>query len=118
MPKSSCSRERVTLVPRGEESTDEVVGGSRATLREEIGQVADELSHLLEEPLHVLGVERGGDDRVRPLLEAILVVCGNSEQLGDDGDRERERIVGRQIHGTARLHGVEQLVGDGLDPRP
>ena len=29
---------------------------------------------------------------------------GNPEQLGDDGDRQRERVVGRQVHGTARLH--------------
>ena len=110
--------ERVALVPGGQESADEIVRGSGAPLREEVGQVADELAHLLEEPLHVLRVERGRDDRVRPLLEAILIGRRHAEELRDHGDRQRERVVGRQIHRTARLDRVEQLVGDGLDPRP
>ena len=51
--------ERVALVPGGQESADEIVRGSGAPLREEVGQVADELAHLLEEPLHVLGSSAG-----------------------------------------------------------
>ena len=43
--------------------------------------------------------------------------AGDAEHLRDHGDRERERVLGGEIHLPARLDGVQQLVRDRLDPR-
>ena len=51
-------------------------------------------------------------------LKPVLIGRRHPEELGDHGDRQRERVFGRQIHLTASLDGVEQLVGDRLDPGP
>ena len=68
-------RERVLLVPRGQERADEVVLRVGAAGGEELRQVGDELAHLGGDPLHLVVPERGRDDRVRPLLEAGVVGC-------------------------------------------
>jgi len=54
---------------------------------------------------------------VRPLAEAVPVLRGDAQQLGDDGDGQWERIVVYQIHLPPVLHSVQQHVGYRLDAR-
>ena len=61
----------------------------------------------------IAGVMIASDQRA----EAILVGGRHAEELGDDGDRQGERVLGGEVHLAARLDGVEKLVGDRLDAR-
>ena len=111
-------RQRVLRVARRQERADEIVARLGAPCGEEVGQVGDELAHLREELLQLVVLEHGGDDRVRPVLEAIVVGRRHAEHLGDHSDREREGVLGREVHLAPGLDRVEELVGDRLDPRP
>ena len=117
MPKTSSSVSASLLVAGGEQGADEIVLRVGAPCREQVGEVLDELAHLAEEALQRLRPDRRRDDRVRPLLEAVLVGVRDAEQLRDHRDRERERVLGREVHRAARLDRVDQLVRDLLDPR-
>ena len=110
-------RERVLVVAGGQERADQIVARLCPPGGEESRQVRDEIAHLRGEPLELIVVEHGRDDRVRPLLEASVVAVRYSQHLGDHRDREREGVLGGEIHLPARLHSVQQLVGDRLDPR-
>ena len=110
--------EGVALVSGTDEGADQIVPRLGAAFGEEILQVRHELGHLLEEALQRLRLEHGRDDRVRPGPEPFLIGGRHAEELGDDGNRQRKRVLRREVHLTARLDGVEQLVGDRLDARP
>ena len=117
MPKSSASLSASSSSRAASSALTRSSRGSARRAAKRSGQVGDELAHLVEEPLQRLVVERRCDDRVRPLLEAGVVGTRHAEHLCDHRDRQRERVVGGEVHLAARLDGVEQLVGDRLDPR-
>ena len=68
--------------------------------------------------VQLVGVERRPHERVRPLAELVAVGRRDAEQLRDHRDRQRERERRHELHLAVGGDGVEQLVGDLLDPRP
>ena len=45
----------------------------------------------------------------------MAVLDRHAQHFGDDGRRQRQRIVADQVHASPCLHRVEQLVGQPLD---
>ncbi len=55
-------------------------------------------------------------DRIRPTLEAMPVAGRHAEHLGDDRRGQGLRVAADQVHAAVPRDGVEQFVGQGLDP--
>ena len=103
----------------------------RALTRSSPGERGLDLDELLQQCHDSVGCQlrlgvllrgRGGDEQPgEASTEGGAVGLGYSEQLADDGERQRERETGDEVDpavGSLRGDAVEQLVDDGLDPWP
>ncbi len=48
-------------------------------------------------------------------MKLVVVSAGHAEQLGDDRQRERKRVVFDDVHVTLEFYSVQQFVGDRLN---
>jgi hypothetical protein len=82
----------------GRNRRDEVIAWLLAALLNQVEEVHRHLALALLLALGDLLVARGRDERLRPLLELRAVFHWNSQQFGDDDDRERVRDFLNEVH--------------------
>ena len=109
--------EPVSVLLGGEQGAGEIVPRLGAAPGEEGLEVLLHLDGRLPQGLQVGALGRG-EQRGGPLAEPGLVLGGYAQQLGDDGDGQREGERLEQVHVPVRRERIQQLLGDGGDAGP
>ena len=76
--------------------------------------ITHERHHVRNELEFSPGRRLGGEDGIGPAVKLVPIASRHTQDLGDDGRRERQGVVVDQVHASVGLHSAQELIGQRL----